>query len=255
MKPITEDDLHAYVDEALDEQRREQVESYLQSNREAMARVTAYRNQSSALRSALDPIAKEPIPVRLNLRHMMPNARENSGTPKWRYAAAAVVFLVVGAGGGWISRGIYSGPTEGVAALAAEATASYRTFAADKVRPVEVRVADGEALREMTRATIGMSDAVPDLTTIGYRLMGGRTVPTVHGPAVMLMYDDDKGSRLVMLGRKMAADKESTMKDNLQDGLGSWTWARNGIGFSLVGSKPMPELRAIADRAKDEIAL
>jgi anti-sigma factor RsiW len=255
MKPITEDDLHAFVDDNLEVERREQVEKYLASNRDALARVAAYRNQASALRSALDPIAAEAIPTRLDLRHITPTARKSRQTSQWRFAAAAVILLAVGAGGGWFTRGFYTEQLGGISTLAAEASASYRTFAADRVRPVEFRSDERDTLRDIARSVTGTPEVLPDLTAVGYRLMGGRMVPTVHGPAMMLMYDNDQGSRLVMLSRRMAVDRDSSMKSAHDDGVGSWTWARSGIGYSLVGIKSMGELRAIADRAKEEIEL
>ncbi|MBB4291494.1 anti-sigma factor RsiW [Rhizobium leguminosarum] len=253
MKPITEEDLHAFVDGALDEGRRQEVETYLATNREAMARVSAYRNHSVALRSALDPIADEPIPVRLNLRHMVPSPVQPRPVQRWRYAAAAALFLAVGATGGWVSRGIFRGEPGGIIALANEASASYRAYAFDKVRPIEVRAAEADSLREMARATIG-AETLPDLSMAGYRLMGGRTVATIHGPALMLMYDDDNGGRLVILGRKMASDKDSSMRELSQDGVSGWTWSRSGVGYSLVGEQASEQMRKLADQVKDELA-
>ncbi|WP_339151226.1 hypothetical protein J4T87_0034255 (plasmid) [Rhizobium sp. T1473] len=110
-----------------------------------------------------------------------------------------------------------------------------------------------DSLREMSESALGSARAIPDLSTAGYRLMGGRTVPTTHGPAMMLMYDDDKGSRLVLLGRRMITDKEAKMSDTIDGEVGSWTWAKSGVGYSLVGERPLAELRTLADRAKEDI--
>ncbi|WP_420377266.1 anti-sigma factor family protein, partial [Sinorhizobium meliloti] len=151
-------------------------------------------------------------------------------------------------------RGMFIAPSEGVFALAHEASASYRTYASDNTRPVEVRASDIDNLREMSEAVLGNASVIPDLSRAGYRLMGGRTVPTVRGPAIMLMYDDDKGTRLVLLGRRMAAEKESEMRDLVDGDVGGWTWARSGVGYSLVGAKPLPELKELADQAREEIS-
>jgi len=43
--PIEEADLHAYVDERLDAQRRRAVEAYLETDAEARAKVAAWREQ------------------------------------------------------------------------------------------------------------------------------------------------------------------------------------------------------------------
>ncbi|MBW9054482.1 anti-sigma factor family protein [Rhizobium mesosinicum] len=254
MKPITEDDLQAYVDNALDAERHCDVAEYLRENPEADARVTAYRTQAASLRFALDPVAREPVPSRLNLRtiaaaHPPAPARRPR---QFRLAAAAVLLLAIGATGGWMIKGYTLPPTEGVAALAQEASASYGTFAPDRLHPVEVRADGGDTLHQLASATLGRAAAIPDLSKAGYRLMGGRVVPTAHGPGLMLMYDDDKGSRLVMLTRPMMVDQNKPMVASETGYIRGWSWAKNGLGYSLVGALPHDDLHPIADAVRSQ---
>lgn len=74
MRPITEDDLQAFVDNALDAERRRDVSEYLLANPEAAARVSSYRTQAAALRLTMDAVAREPVPSRLNLETIMQRA-------------------------------------------------------------------------------------------------------------------------------------------------------------------------------------
>jgi hypothetical protein len=48
--------------------------------------------------------------------------------------------------------------------------------------------------------------AVPDLS--GYRFMCGRLVATVYEQAALHMYDEDHGTRLVMLARTMSTEQK-----------------------------------------------
>ncbi|MBY5325063.1 MULTISPECIES: anti-sigma factor family protein [Rhizobium] len=253
MRPITEDDLQAFVDNALDAERRRDVSEYLLANPEAAARVSSYRTQAAALRLTMDAVAREPVPSRLNLKTIMA-ARPISRRPQWfRLAAAAVLMLTVGATGGWITRGYTIPSMEGVAALAQEASASYSVFAPDRLRPVEVRFDGSENLQQLAAATLGRSAAIPDLSKSGYRLMGGRVIPTAHGPGFMLMYDNDKGSRIVMLARHMTVDQDKPMVESGKDDIRGWSWAKNGMGYSLVGSLPSEELHPIADAVRSQV--
>ncbi|TXI20366.1 MAG: hypothetical protein E6Q67_09335, partial [Roseateles sp.] len=68
--PISEQDLHAFVDQALDAERRREVQAYVDRHPEAAARLAQIASQRQALRSALAPIADEPIPERLRLHHI-----------------------------------------------------------------------------------------------------------------------------------------------------------------------------------------
>ena len=252
-KPITENDLQAFVDSALDAERRHEVAEYLLTNEEAAARVSAYERQASALRAAMDPVAQEPVPSRLNLSNIAAG-RKPSFSPRYlQMAAAAVVLIAVGATGGWTMKSYSLPPTEGVAALAQEASASYKVFAPDRLRPVEVRADGTRAVAQLASATLGPGAIVPDLSKAGYRLMGGRVVSTVHGPGVLFMYDDDKGSRLVMLSRRMLVDQDKPMAKYADGSIGGWSWADNGVGFSLVGSIPADALHPIADDVRSQV--
>ncbi|MGN7295252.1 anti-sigma factor family protein [Rhizobium sp. SAFR-030] len=253
MKPITEDDIQAYVDDVLDAERHRDVSDYLLTNSEAAARVSSDRTHAKALRAALDPVAREPVPSRLNLQTIVAARLPARRPHAFRLAAAAVLLLAVGATGGWMMKGYALPPTEGVAALAQEASASYGAFAGDRLRPVEVRADGSDTLQQFAAMTLGRVAAIPDLTKAGYRLMGGRVIPTAHGNGFMLMYDDDRGSRLVMLTRRMAVDQNKPMVASKNGDVQGWSWAKNGMGFSLVGSIPHEDLHPIADVARAQI--
>ena len=78
-------------------------------------------------------------------------------------------------------------------------------------------------------------------------------VATPHGPAVMFMYDDDKGTRLVMLSRPMAREKNTKMAESTSHGITGFSWAHEGIGYSLVGRAPAHVLHPLADKVRSEL--
>lgn len=94
---------------------------------------------------------------------------------------------------------------------------------------------------------------IPDLSKAGYRLMGGRVVPTSHGSGFMLMYDNDKGSRLVLLTRHMQVDTDRPMVASDQHDVHGWSWAKRGLGYSLVGTLNADDLHPIADDIRSQI--
>ena len=59
---ISEDDLHACVDDRLDLERRRAVEAELAQSPEDAARAAAYREQNAALHALYDPVLGEPVP-------------------------------------------------------------------------------------------------------------------------------------------------------------------------------------------------
>lgn len=248
-RPVTEDDLQAYVDAALDPTRRSEIEAYLETHPEIAGRVRGYVQQRAQLRAALKPIGEEPVPPELNLARMI-DARRRRSAPWWR-AAAAILLVCLGAAGGWSLHGVLglASPTAsvGIQALAQEAADSYAVYAPDHSRPVEIRATDRAELVTWAAERLHHPVAVPDLSASGYRFMGGRVVPTAHGPAVLFMYDNDRGTRLVMLSRRMEADQTARMTPQSHGDVDGFTWADDGIGYSLVGRLPSATLHPIAD--------
>src|SRR5690349_1888504 len=101
--PVTENDLHAYIDDALDSERRAAVARHLDANPEEAQRVGAYIAQKQALRMALARIAEEPVPPALQPARLL-ETRLRRRRVSWLVAASVAFALVAGAGGGWFMR-------------------------------------------------------------------------------------------------------------------------------------------------------
>jgi anti-sigma factor RsiW len=253
-RPITEADLHAYVDGVLDPARRAEVEVYLGSHPDIAQRIYGYEEQQRMLRQTLAPIAEESIPPELNLARLIEARRRSSRLAPWRAAAAAVLLFGVGSTGGWVLHGVAETPAAGTAALAQEAAYNYMVFSPDRVRPVELKDADITELVQWIAQRLGSPVAVPDLTTAGYRFMGGRLVATAHGPAGLFMYDNDHGTRLAMLVRPMETQKAMKMSRYTEEKVNGFAWADNGLGYSLVSAAPPEILHPLADEVRRQVS-
>jgi anti-sigma factor RsiW len=251
IRPITEDDLHAVIDQALGPDRQVEVQDYLDAHPDVAVRVAAYVRQREALRAALAPVVKEPIPPQLNLRHLV-ETRRTSGVAPWRSLAAAMLLFVIGGVGGWAIRGTASPPeaASGIAALAQEAAYTYDVYGADTAHPVEFKAADKIELVNWISSRIQRNIRVPDLSASGYRLMGGRLVATPHGPAGLLMYDNGQGLRLAMLVRPMTIDRETKMSEHSYGEVQGFAWANRGLGYSLVGAATPDLLHPFANEVR-----
>jgi anti-sigma factor RsiW len=251
-RPMSEDDLHAYVDGALERERRAEVAAYLDDHPDVAARIAAYTAQRELLRGALAPIADEPLPPQLNLSRIMEN-RRRPVRPSWWTAVAALLLVLIGGLSGWVVRDAVQPPGAGLAALAEEASYSFGVYAPDRVRPVEIRATDSEQLVQWVSNRLHQPVKVPDLSNSGYRLMGGRLVATSHGPAAMFMYDDDRGQRLVILTRPMQTDQNRPMTPLSGDNVSGFAWADEGMGYGLVGKATAEQLKPIADDARRQM--
>ena len=247
VRPITEEDLQAHVDGRLEPQRRAEVEDYLERHPAEAQRIAGYADQRASLRAALAPYAEEPIPAELNLANLI-EAHRRPRHSSWRTAAAAVLLLGLGGLGGWSLP--HGAPAGGIAALAAEAADSYAAYAPDHVRPVELRAAERSELVNWVSQRLNRPIAVPDLAASGYRFMGGRMVPTPHGPAALFMYDDDKGTRVAMLVRPMEIDRDTPLAAQSHGAVSGYAWSDQGLGYSLMAPASARDLHALADEAR-----
>ncbi len=194
--PIGEDDLQAYIDDRLAPDRRRQVEAWLQQHPDQCRNVEADQRHRETLRS-IQLASDEPVPARLRVAEIQRQIR----AARWhraRAAAAAVALVIAGAAVGWFGRG-WPGLQAG--ADMADAAAAYRVFTADSVQPVEMRASDRARLGQWLSGHLGRTLEIPDLSSLGLRLMGGRLLSTADGAAALLMYDSDCGSRFVFYVR------------------------------------------------------
>ena len=250
-RPITEDDLHGFVDGLLDSARRSEVQTYLDAHSGVATRIAAFSRHREAVRAAAAPIADEPIPPQLNLRHVM-EARRRSHIWSWRSIAASVLLLAAGGAVGWLLRDIAyeRSETRGIAALAQEAAYTFDVYGVDRSHPVEFGATDKDQLVSWIASRIGRTVFVPDLTASGYSFMGGRLVATPHGAAGLLMYGNALGQRLAMMVRPMAVDKDTLMSEHSYGDIHGFAWASKGTGFSVVGPAPADLLHPIADEVR-----
>src|SRR5438445_1439709 len=92
--PVTEDELHAYVDNELPAERRGDVEAWLSARPEDAARVQSWRAMAEMLHARYDLVLDEPVPKRLEIERL-------GGPPRrWIYGAVVAGRVAFGAGGG-----------------------------------------------------------------------------------------------------------------------------------------------------------
>lgn len=250
-RPISEEDLHGYVDGQIDADRRRAVETYLHAHPEVAERVETDIAQRAALRAALAEFAAAPIPARLDLGHLIQQRLSRRRAP-WQMAAAVLVALALGAGGGWWA-GVRQ-PT-GIDALAREAAINYAVYAVDQRHPVEMTVAHREELAHWLSRRLDRPVAPPDLSTAGYELLGGRLAASPHGAAALFVYQDAAGRRLIIYVRPMATGHQATPIHAIDAGkLDGCAWIEHGMGYSLVAAGSYPKLLELSHHVRQQVA-
>ena len=263
---VGEDDLHAYIDGRLPSERADDVDAYLAAHPEVQARWSQYAEQRQALRTALAAQVGGSISTRLRIAHLLAAQRRRR---RWRLArvAAAVGFLMLGAVGGWGARDVFSALSSSSAAALAtavfdDAIAAHRTYSVETRHPVEVGASEEPHLVQWLSKRLGRQLIAPDLTALGFRLMGGRLLPADSGPAAMFMYEDGKGTRVSCYYISADLGGEAEFEYREENGLGAFYWADDGLAYAITARVDRDLLLKIAevvyqqtspDRAKPQL--
>ncbi|WP_158745476.1 anti-sigma factor [Acidisphaera sp. L21] len=253
-RPVQEEELHAFVDDRLDPERREAVARRLAVDPALQRRVDDWRAQRDILRDALAFRHREPIPPALSLSSLA-EARLAAGSRgnQWRLAASIVLALAVGGAGGWLAHGPQN-PTE-IARLSMEAASAYRTFANDSAHAIELRPDSAIELTGLITQKLGRSVAIPDLTALGYHLLGGRMLAVMYGPAAMLIYEDAQHNRITVYIQPMRRGDEMPMRSVDAGTVDGYAWINRQIGYSVMSEGDRARLHSIANRVRDSVGL
>lgn len=239
---IDEHELHAYVDGQLAPDRRSAVEAQLEGDPDAAARVEAYRRQNQWLHAALDPMLDEPTPARLLV--LRPPARR----PAWLRHGALAAALVLAAGLGWWLRGEAPARTDFGTALAQRAAAAHLVYVPEVLHPVEVEARQEQHLVAWLSKRLGMPLRAPHLQSAGFHLVGGRLLPGDDRPAAQFMYEDPQGRRLTLyLTRNADGSRATAFRYAVTDGVSTFYWIEDRIGYALTGELDRERLLAVAE--------
>ena len=240
-RPVSEDDLQAWVDGFLSPERLRTVESWLENHPDILRRVMAWRNERDALHAGLAPELRQPVPARFNITHLRQRKAMRSNIP--RMAASIVLAVSVGFGGGWFMRD--RRVPVGLAAVEQEAT-----IVRDASKGSTITEGNIAQLAAWGEKTLGRPVRPPDLSAAGYHLAGGQLIPTDHGPACVFFYKDDSGARISLFVRPMyGVDITAPMRPMRH--LPGYLWAQNGLGVSMLADTSMSSLHTLADHARD----
>jgi anti-sigma factor RsiW len=250
--PISEDDLQAYVDGHLTPEQRAAVGRQLHDQPEAAERAAAYAAQRDALRAAFASIAAEPVPPRLDLHNVIAG-RLGERRTVWRAAAAVLLALLAGGAGGWALHGRIGGKPSDLTLLAREAIANHMVYTTDRKRPTELGAEQRDDLARWVSNRLGRPVAPPDMSSAGFRYMGGRLAATPQGPAGQFMYQNAEGARLTIfvLPMRDAPDTPSRTVDvGATDGC---AWIDKGVGYTVVAPVSPEELHHLAEDVRHQL--
>ena len=244
--PVTEDELHAYVDNELPAERRGDVEAWLSAHPDEAARVQAWRTMAEALHARYDSVLDEAVPKRLEIERLVRQPRQ------WIFgaAAAALIAFVAGGGVGWVAHGATAAPTV-FQRLTLEALDAHRLYVVEVRHPVEVPGSERAHLQQWLTRRCGWTVHAPELDATGLKLVGGRLLPGPTGPASFLMYESASGERFTVYTAR-AKTETAQMRYTAAENSGAMYWSEAGVGYVLSGPVDKTRLNQVARLVYDQ---
>lgn len=257
--PVTEAELHAWLDGELPEERLADVERHLADHPEVAQRFERYRSQRAMLGQCFGPLIDQPLPDRLTPPF---TAREHPvSTPsRWSVArwgrgalwgtavAASLLVFVAGGASGWLLRDRMAGAGEPpTAAFIADAVAAHRVFSVEVRHPVEIGVEEEAHLVNWLSKRLGKNMRCPKVTRGGYQLIGGRLLADSAGPVALYMYEDAAGRRITLYIRPAPNTSGSAFRFAQDGGVRALYWQDNGLALAVTGELDRDTLSGVAE--------
>lgn len=263
--PITDDDLHAWIDGELSHERMQQVASYLAAHPDEAQRVAAWRAQNEALRALYDPILDDSPPPRLLRAVLQPQPAQRSPRRLLPIAACVALALVSGITG-WALRAISASPdivwqhpaqplpaAVPTAGFVQRAAVAHAVYAVDERRPVEIDAAHEAQLVKWLSKRMGAPMNPPHLQAVGYSLEGGRLLPGGSGPVAQFMYQDRNGKKLTLYvsdertAHRTEPQGSTAFQFARQGNISVFYWIDRGFGYALSAEEDKAELARVSN--------
>jgi anti-sigma factor RsiW len=247
---LGDDDVNAYADGQLSSERAAEVAAQLERDPALAARVAALQQHSARLRAALDTWLAEPLPRELIAAAAPPRRALHRAWP----ALAAAASLCLGVAVGWQVRGEMLQEAGTPVTFSRQAAFTHALYATDPNRPVEMWANEEERLVRWLSKRLAFPLHAPNLSDVGFALVGGRLVAGNENPGALFMYENADKQRISLLVRKDAAHShETAFRYALENGVGVFYWIDDNCGYALSGNLDRTQLLAIARLVYDRL--
>jgi anti-sigma factor RsiW len=247
-EPVSDDDLHAYIDGELSSDRREAVAAWLASHPDAAAQVTAWREQADAIRARYGSVINEPLPARLKLERLI---RRQKSWPAIAAAAAAAAFLI-GGGAGWFAHEATMPSSNGVEKVTSDAREAYKLYTVEVRHPVEVAGDERAHMTQWLTKRLGYEQRIPDLQSIGLKLVGGRLLPGPDGAAAFYMYEGASGERFTIYCSRTSIP-ETALRYKDGDRVATFYWVDDQRAYVVSGPGDRDRMETVTKAIYDQV--
>lgn len=251
---ISDEELHAFIDEQLPLHARDALVLRLQQQPDAAARLEHWQTQRRLLRGLHVDVLDEPVPPTMHDTLLRARGQGAARDRWWRWGGmAASVLLAFTLGWGLRGRVLAADGSlqreQIEAAFVRQAGVAHAVFAPEQRHPVEVGAGEQAHLAQWLSKRLGKPLKPPVLSAQGYELLGGRLLPGADGARAQFMYQDADGHRLTLYVGALDTGKnsgETAFRFTEEGPVPGFYWVDRGFGYALSGALPRDALAALA---------
>ncbi len=233
--------LHAFADRELEGAEQKAMEKLLAENEDARKALASINFQKAELHKAYGAVLHEPLP-----KSLLATAQGRSGTGYIPYAAmaASVALVVVGGLGGWFTA-LQSGLAQNIG-IEQRALVAHEVYASDQRHAVEVAASDSDHLQKWLSKRVGQNIVIPNLTAVGYPLLGGRLLAAENSPAGQLMYESADKKRITIFVAANPGGKDEELQWKWKDKLVTCFWREGNLALAVTGEMSKDEMTTLS---------
>jgi anti-sigma factor RsiW len=256
---VTDDLLHALADGRLPDSQAQSLRAQLDAD--GTARLAQWQQQRQRLRELHGALGETPLPEEMRAAAEQLQALQQHQQQWWRWGGMAAGWLLA-FGLGWAVHGQQAGTPRSTPAVsgmglaaadparfAHQAAVAHAVYQPELRHPVEVEAAQQAHLLQWLSKRLGRPLKLPELSSLGYELVGGRLLPGDSGARAQFMYQDAAGERITLYLGALdtgAARDETAFRFSSDGPVPSFYWVDQGFGYALSGALPRNRLLALA---------
>jgi hypothetical protein len=260
--PVSEAELHGFVDGGLERGRRDAVQAFLAVSPADAARVETWRRQNDAIRAAFASINTPPLPWSSSQARgagaLADRICPASGGGLWRERWFGRCVGLAFAGGVLLTACAdyftnHVGPPDPDVSLAAGAGEAFAVQALSALQafgppPAAQRLSSkGEGGAPSTAAPI-----LPALPAPG-TLAAVRAMPGAQGQMLCMFYARKDAGTIALCAEKTPGPNATAPRMAGEFPLTAISWRQSGANYALAGALTEPELRALADEVRAQV--
>jgi anti-sigma factor RsiW len=248
--------LHALIDDELDAGHAREVEAHIESCAGCTEKLEAFRAMRTAMAEAG---LKEPAPAALRSRieAALPQPSAQIITPRQFSRPSRRSFFGGFAAGGMLSAAIAATLVLGVFRNDQEQTianevvsAHIRSLQAGHLMDVET--SDQHTVKPWFNGKLGVAPPVIDLTSQGFKLLGGRLDYVDGEPVASVVYERRKHVINLFVAQRLGVAHAGASTETIQ-GYNARHWSEGGLDFWAVSDLAAPELDEFVQKISDAV--